>query len=318
MKKVSNHNTKAEIIEAYNELLDILKSEREENTSLKKELEQKQKTVQKVSAETKDSKQTSIKALKDLVIAQLDGLETSMETERKKFEELQEAISIEKENLKELYKIKTEAESLEALVATNKKAKEAFEEQAEAQKEALEQEIKEKKLAWQREQEEYNYKLKIERRNETDAYQQKKMALEKELKEKKTAFEHESATREKVLAEKETEFDSLKKQVDGFDKLLASQVAATEKQVTERLTKEFEYNQKLETKDLEAKIGLQAQEITALKNKIKEQQDFIDSLSGKSDSAIQQVRDIALKAIENAGSRPVVPQYVERGKEEKG
>lgn len=317
MKSVSNHNTKAEIIDAYNKLLETLKSERDQNSALKKALEEKKKTVNKVSTEIKGGNESSIKTLKDLIISQLDSLEVSMEGEKRKFNDLQNAIKIEKESLEELYKIKTEAESLEALVTTNKKAKETFELQAQEQKALVEQEMKEKKLAWQREQEEYNYKLKIERRNETDAYQQKKIALEKELKEKKASFDKETKARENTLAEQETEFKSLQKEVAGFEALLSKKISATEKQLTEQLTKEFEFNKKLETKDLEAKIGLQAQEITALKNKIKEQQDFIDSLSGKSDSAIQQVRDIALKAIENAGNRPVVPQYVERGKEEK-
>ena len=99
------------------------------------------------------------------------------------------------------------------------------------------------------------------------------------------------------------ELAALRKQAAEFDTRLQKAVAETEKAVSQRLTREFEYNQKLQAKDLEAELKLSRQEVESLRGKIKEQQELIASLSSKSDTATQQVKDIALKAIENAGAR---------------
>lgn len=63
----------------------------------------------------------------------------------------------------------------------------------------------------------------------------------------------------------------------------------------------------LKTKDLEAEIQLRKEQISSLQQKVQEQQAFIESLGLKSDTASQQVKDIAMKAIEN--SRQSFPDY---------
>ena len=102
-----------------------------------------------------------------------------------------------------------------------------------------------------------------------------------------------------------------------FYPVLNFEYTDAESSVTENLTKEFEYRQKLETKDLEAKLQLREQEIESLKGKVQEQQNFINSLTSKTDNATQQVKDIALKAIENVGIRSLTLPGSDR-KDEKG
>ena len=126
------------------------------------------------------------------------------------------------------------------------------------------------------------------------------------------------AERRKALEEQEEELASLRKQAAEFDTRLQKAVEETEKAVSERLNREFDYTQKLQAKDLEAELKLSKQEIDSLRAKIKEQQELISSLSSKSDTATQQVKDIALKAIETTGSRQFQSYPPERrGGEEK-
>lgn len=300
---VSNANTKAQILKAYKELTDMLKQERQENTAMKRELENKRKIVAKAEEATKSDAPLGIAVLRKALNDELDKIERAMAEEQEKFEQLQQAIAIEKEALEELYKVKAEAESLEALIITNKQAREKLEREMAERKAQLEEDITATKLKWKREQEEYEYQLKILRRKEENEYQEQKAQQEKELTEQKAAFDKEVAERRRALEEQEEELASLRKQAAEFDARLQKAVEETEKAVSERLNREFDYAQKLQAKDLEAELRLSKQEIDSLRAKIKEQQELISSLSNKSDTATQQVKDIALKAIETTGAR---------------
>lgn len=317
MAKISNSNTKAEILNAYDDLLRQIQQERQQNSALQRELEKKQATVDKVTDRTKEGATQSIQKIREMLSHQLDAIEAGIAQEQTHFEELKQAIAIEKEELEELYKIKKEAESLDALVIANNKAKEQLENAIEEEREKLQEEIEALKLQWKREQEEYTYNLKIVRRKEQDEYNEKKAKQEKELAEQKITFEKAISEREKAVAEQEAELNNLRKDVSQFESQLEKAVADAEKRITERLTKEFEYKQQLEVKDLQADLKLREQMIESLNAKVKEQQELINTLGSKSDTASQQVKDIAMKAIENSGVRAIKLQ-TERSSEEKG
>ena len=72
---------------------------------------------------------------------QLDAIETGIAQEQALFEELKEAIVIEQEELQDLYKIKKEAESLDALIIANKKAKEQLENANEEERLRLQEDV---------------------------------------------------------------------------------------------------------------------------------------------------------------------------------
>ena len=314
MAKISSSNTKAEILKAYNELLGQLREERTQNTALQKEIENKKATVDKVAEKTKSGATQSIQQIRKMLNDQLDMIEQGIAEEQSKFEELKQAIKIEKEELEDLHKIKVEADSLDALLISNKQAKEQLEREMDERKDGLLQEIEQTKLKWKREQEEYDYNLKIQRRKEADEYNEKKLKQEKELAEEKASFEKAITDREKAVAEQEEELQQLRTHVTQFDSRLEKAVADTEKAITEKLTKEFEYQKQLEVKDLEANLKLREQMIENLRVKVEEQQNLVNTLSSKSDNANQQVKDIAMKAIENSGIRAL---NLDRGKEDK-
>ncbi|MCB0522239.1 MAG: hypothetical protein H6577_22505 [Lewinellaceae bacterium] len=317
MATISSSNTKAEILKAYDELVSELKEHRKENTTLRQEIEKKQSLIENATATVKAGAAVNIQQIRKVLDEQLEKLETALAEEQKKFEMLQEAVKTGADQLKNLHQIKAEAESLEALTIAHRQAKVHLEEELGKRKELLEANILEAKTKWEREEEEYQYNLKLKRRNEQDAYNEKKEKLEKEMADRKAAFEKNMADREHAVAEQEEELKRLRKEVEAFDGRLQKAVAEAEKAVSERLTREFEYKQKLEVKDLEAELKLREQMIHSLEGKIKEQQELVASLSAKTDSASQQVKDIAIKAIEKSGIVSV-PMERRRDRDEKG
>jgi hypothetical protein len=292
MKKISTSSTKTEILEAYEEAVSYLNEQKAENLAVKKEINDKSKIVNNAKdLIISNNPIDTIEAFRNSFNSQINELKTKVLDEKEKFEKIQQAISIEKETVENIYKIKAEAESLEALIYTNKKAKEN-----------IELELKQVKMDWKREEEEFDYNLKIKRRNEEDIYLQKKLKLEQDLKENKEKADKQISDRETTLKNKEIEFIELKENSLLYEINLKNALEKTEKEVSEKLKKDFDFEQKLENKDLDVKIKLLQQEIDSLKLKVKEQQGTIIELNDKATKASDQVKDIALKAIEGASS----------------
>ncbi|HMQ46934.1 MAG TPA: hypothetical protein PKA00_05545 [Saprospiraceae bacterium] len=315
MSKVSNNNTKSEILAAYEELLEQIKNERKDSTALRQELEKKQQLLEKANNVAKGEATLSLQQIRKSLNEQLDQLEQRFVTEQQNYETLTQGVAALKQELNHLHQIKAEAESLEALIISNRQAKEKLEKDMEERRFALEAVIEHTQTKWAREQEAYDYDLKLKRRNEQDAYQEKKAKMEKELSEKKIEFDRTMSEREQAIVAQEEEIKRLRKESESFDTRLNAAVQQAEKAVIERLTREFDYQQKIQIKDLEAELRLREQMIQSLENKVKEQQSTMSAMSERTDLAGQQVKDIALKAIEKSGLIGVPVDHRSREKE---
>lgn len=317
MAKISNSNTKAEILAAYEQLLTKLTAEQKENATLTQQLEKKRQEVETVKQKLQSGATANIQSLRKALNEQLDKIEQGLEREQAIFKELQQAIATEKAMLEEVYQIKAEAQSLEALLITHRQASESFEAESAAWEANFKQEVDAKKLAWKREQDAYAYDLSTKRRKEEDIYQALKLEREKEWEEKLAAFEAERKQKEELIAEREEEYQQLKKQVASFDQQLQAAVRQAEKELQSQLTKEFDFKQQLETKDLQNKIQLLEANIKSLEAKVGEQKARIEALTHKADDASLQVKEIAFKAIEQSATK-AQPIILDRSKEPRG
>jgi hypothetical protein len=314
MATITPTSTKNQILDAYNEVFEKLKQQEQNNTALKKEIAEKDKLQKQVKNEiNSDDFFSTIDQLKSIFNNQIDELKTNLINEKEKLQRLQKSLDIEKLDLDELYQIKAEAQSLEALIATQKQEKEKFETEFVKRKSLLDEEISSKKEQWKKEEEEYLYKTKIERRNEVDTYLLKKQKQDQELKEQKENFDKNMLVREEAVHSKETEFNELKSKVDTFEDILKKEVANKEKEISEKLKKEYDYQKQLDNKDLEVKVKLFEHEIGVLKEKLTDQKEIISQLMDKSTKATDQVKDIALRAIDGASNTKFV---IEKNKEE--
>jgi hypothetical protein len=341
---ISMKNTKSEILSAYEETLKKLKEKKTEEPKKEQERQKQETLVKQAGAMSHEKINKDISGLKTEIASMLDKLNESFVAEFRKFEELQQAIQIEKKNLEDLYQLSATTDSLAAMLTAQKEKREQFEQEMAAKKAEIDaamkqakidfdEEMAEKKLQWKKEQEinqarqkedtetlqkkrnreeeEYQYNLKQVRKKETDIYEEKKQKLDKELVDKKALFEKEYAEREASLKAAEKELQELRATSVAFPAELEKAVAAAVKANTEKLLAEFKFATDLKAKETEGELKLKDQTIETLRAKIKDIEAFNKELTQKTTTAETNVKDIAIKAIESSGKM----HYFEKAKE---
>ena len=336
---VSVKNTKNQILDAYNDLLQKLQVQRTEEPKKVQEQKKKEELVGNAKSLSNQGIVKGIAELKVNLSSALDQLGDKFITEYKEFEELQQAISVEKQNLEDLYQLSANTDSLAVMLLAQKEKREQFEiemnerklvlsEKINLENENHETEIQGKRVIWKKEQaeqvltlkeetaktkkereregEEYQYNLKINRKKEIDQYEEKKQKLEKELTEKKTAFEKEFQERKIKIEEAETELLELRKKNTAFPAEMEKAVNTAVKAETEKLQSVHQFEKELKDTEIEGELKLKAQTIDMLKAKIKEMEIAIKDMSQKTITAESSVKDIAIKAIESSSKSYIV------------
>lgn len=330
-KTVSSSNTKAQILDAYDEVMKKLQEKAEDKPKEVQLRKEETRIVESAKQNTGQNIIADITKFKILFVENLETVQDSLLSEHKRLSEIQQAIEIERKNLEELYGLSTNADSFAALLLAQKEKREKFEEDITATKQLNETEMAEAKLKWEkektiqqqiikeekeqlsknrkREEEEYKYNLVQNRKKETDNFELKRAKQEAELSEKKLSLEKTFAEREKAIVEKETEFVTLKKESDNFPMELDKTVQNAKVELEENLTKEFKFEKKITSKEIEGLIQLKDLQVSTLENKVKELEAQIKILGQKAETSEKSVKDIAIKAIESSTK----VQLVEKG-----
>ena len=320
--EVTEKNTKAEILKAYDNLLKNVQSAKAEVPKQIQEEKQRKEALDKVAKISNEGIVKSITTLKSDLANSLDEILYNLSDEFKKLEEIRAAIVLEKKSLEDLYSLSANTDSLAAMLLVQKEKKESFEKEMKEKEEAFANEMTSKKTQWEieknkqkaeekeytdeltkrrkREEEEYAYNLKIKRQKEQDEYDSKKQSLEKELTDKKVKFEQEVSSRESNLKNTEAELAELRKNNTEFPAKLEKALKDKEAEITKQLQTKYGFDIQLMTKQSEADIRLKDQAISSLQEKIKEQQVQLKEYADKANRAEANVKDIAVKAIENA------------------
>ena len=320
--EVSEKNTKAEILKAYETLLTDVQSAKANVPKLIQEEKQKKEALDKVADVSSDGIVKSINSLKSGLSNSLDEILRNLSDEFKKLEEIRAAIVLEKKSLEDLYALSANTDSLAAMLLAQKEKKEDFEKEMTEKAEIFDNEVITQKKQWEidkakqkteekeytdeqtkrrkREEDEYAYNLKISRQKEQDEYDTRKLQLEKELTDKKAQFEQEVSSRELNLKNAEAELAELRKNNAEFPENLEKALKNKESEVTKQLQTKYGFDIQLMEKQSEADIRLKDQIIASLQEKIKEQQDQLKEYTDKANRAEANVKDIAVKAIENA------------------
>ena len=277
----------------------------------------KEENIKQISGIATDTIMKKITDLKISTSGVLDKMCEQMVATFKEFEQVKEAVKIEKDNLEELYQITTNAHSLAALIAAQKEQKENFDAEMSDKKTIWEeneiktqQEIKEDedalKKTRKRDEEEYHYNLKIIRKKDQDAYEEKKTALEKDLTEKKSTFEKEISERESAVKEAENELNELRKKTAEFPKILETELEKLGKETEKELKRQYDFEKQLSEGQNKAELQLKTQTVETLKTKIKDQDTLITQLTQKVNSSENNVKQIAMKAMETSGKERVI------------
>ncbi|MDR1115350.1 MAG: hypothetical protein LBL33_04260 [Tannerella sp.] len=331
---VSDKSTKAEILKAYEALLKNVQQAKADIPKQMQEEKQKKETLEKVSGITGENIVKSINGLKSNLGNALDDILQSLNSEFKKLEEIRAAIALEKKSLEDLYALSANTDSLAAMLLAQKEKKERFEITMTEKEEAFANEMAEKKAQWElekakqkaeekeyaddlakrhkREEEEYAYNQKIKRQKEQDEYDTRRFQLEKELVDRKANFEQEISNREAELKSAEAELAELRKNNAEFPAKLEKALKDKEAEITRQLQTKYDFDIQLTEKQNEADIRLKDQIIASLQEKIKEQQTQLKEYSDKANRAEANVKDIAVKAIENASKIRMFPAKPEK------
>ena len=320
--EVTEKSTKSEILKAYETLLKGVQTAKAEVPKQVQEEKQRKETLDKVAKVSNEGIVKSITTLKSDLSNSLDEVLRSLSDEFKKLEEIRAAIALEKKSLEDLYSLSANTDSLAAMLLTQKEKKDIFEKEMKEKEESFSNEMSSKKTQWEiektkqqtdekeytdeltkgrkREEEEYAYNLKIRRQKEQDEYDSKKQQLDKELAGRKTQFEQEVSSRELDLKNAEAELAELRKNNAEFPVKLEKALKDREMEITKQLQTKYGFDIQLKDQQGEADIRLKDQIIVSLQEKIKEQQEQLKEYSDKTNRAEANVKDIAVKAIENA------------------
>jgi len=323
-KKLSEKNTKQEMLEAYEQLAKQMEQKRAAELNPEKKMEEKRtdeavKVAETLSPEGVDR---AIGNLKAEIGRMLADISEKLAGEVGNYKSIQKAIESKASELQELYGIQKSAGSLAALIEAQNQKRREFEIELEDQKAELDREIETTRRGWEKEQkqrevelkerealekknrdrekEEFTYLFKRDQQAMRDQFNDEKAKLEKANQQKREALVNEMADREKAVAAKESELAQFRNQVAAFPKELENAINQAVQEVTERIKLEAKNREELQRKDFEGQRNVLTTKIESFQGSMKEQADQVTKLSRQLEAAYQKVQEIAEKAIEGS------------------
>ncbi|MBA3537569.1 MAG: hypothetical protein H0T84_13345 [Tatlockia sp.] len=150
--EVSVKNTKNEILEAYHEALEQLKTAKKASKQEIKVVEEKKETISKAVSHSTDAIVQNIAILKLSLVRSLEDIEEQLLVSHKQLMTLQQAIELQSKELSDLHEIKFNADSLGALLQAQKEKTMSFDKEMKERSFKFDQEMAEKRTLWKKEQ----------------------------------------------------------------------------------------------------------------------------------------------------------------------
>ena len=290
MTQVTEKSTKAQILKAYEEAMAQLKA-----------------TSRKTIADEQEAKRVTGVIENAEAIVGLGILNPEIE---KQYNDLKEAIELTKKELEELFSIKAEALSLEALVNAKNDEKAKLDNEIKATKEAEQARLEEANKAYnevvhrlnkdheekrkaleierKREKEEYDYNLKRERKKQDDAWEDEKAEREKEL-----AVE----AREDAILAQENEIVILKNKVAEIPALIENAVEKAVDEAKAKASKSYAIEKNHLNREHEWEVKSLQSEISNLKAQVEAERDARVKAEADLKDAFAQVQEIATTSV---------------------
>ena len=309
-KEISSKNTKNQILEAYEELMGRLRTQKSEEPKKLQEEAKKVEVIKKASSNSTEGIIKEIGSLKLGVAKELDKLSEQLTDEYNSLENIQKAITLEKQNLEELYQLTANTDSLAAMLMAQKEKRAQFEAEMDASKMAFEEKMKAEKTAFDEKMggEKETFENAINKQKELwKAEGQKWADQQKELKEttekQRKREEEEYMYNLKLVRKKETDLYEEKKAK--LEKGLAEKKAAFEKEISEREAKVLENETELKElstqaanfpKELEKAIAVTEKSIT---EKLTVQFNFEKELTANKNEGEQKLKDQTITTLQS-------------------
>jgi hypothetical protein len=216
---------------------------------------------------------------------------------------VEKAINLKREELTTLYGQEAAMLDKDDLLAQIEAQREEWEEEQARKKREAEVERSERAKQWAREEEEYEYTLKQDRKKAEDAFAYKMAEQQRANKDKQEQLTKDWAEREAELKKREQELVDLRNQVAGIPELVKKAVNADVAVATNSVKKEYETKLVLASKDAETDKRLAAQEVAALKQTIEKLTTQCVELKAQVDQAQRDMKEINTEALRSASGR---------------
>lgn len=323
-KRLSASNTKKEMLEAYNEVLNQLQQKREAELKPQERLEEKEvkQVVAAADALSTDGIVKEIGNLKSEMGKMLALLSDRLEEGVRTYDGIKKAVAVKESELQEIYEIQKAASSLAALIEAQEIKRQEFQVEMAAIKVELGREVqtmrgeweKEKKLREaeakereageakrrEREKEEYRYAFTREQQLAKDQFEDEKVRLERDIQQTKERMEQELAERERTVAQREAEMNELRTKAAAFPKEMETAINAAAKDATTRVQLDGKNREELLRKEFDGERNVLTTRINSLDQMVKEQSEQIVRLSQQLEKAYGQVQDIAVRTVEGS------------------
>jgi hypothetical protein len=250
-----------------------------------------------------DSVSTTLASTQVEVQKSLADLSAKLVERMQLLKNVEEAIQLKQEELKQLYNIEAKEIELDDLQAEIAKQRELWEEEQARKAREFEEQRSERAKNWRREEEEYRYERSQQQRKLEDQFKQKMEEQEKANRNKQEQVEKNWAERESELKKRETEFAELKAKVEAFPEQLKKAENAAGIITGNSVKKEYETKATLAAKDLEMFQKLASQETASLRQALEKATGEITGLKSQLEQARSDVKEISGKALESASGR---------------
>lgn len=251
------------------------------------------------------------------------------------YKDVMETIENKQKELQELYDIETEASSLAAIINAAKEKDYQLEEEFKAKREKLvdehenlievykaelddivaqknsvreevraarAEEIAKVNQERQREEEEYNYNLKRQRKIENDKWEDEKAEREKVLKAKEEAADNMYAEAESKL----DELEELREKVAEIPVLIANAEKEAKEAGQKEAAKEYGYKKTMYEKEKEYEIAKLEDQVSMLKEKLEQEESKTTTLQSKLDDAYTKMNTLASETVKANGAVRIV------------
>ncbi|MEO1299829.1 MAG: hypothetical protein AAFW75_29480 [Cyanobacteria bacterium J06636_16] len=251
-------------------------------------------------------------------------LSEQLTSEVLKLQEIQGAVAEEAEQLETLHALQVTDDSLNTLIEEYETNSKAFHEEFEQRQEALELEVFEADKTWeqaqeehrravkerneqqaklrQRDTQEYTYDLTLQRKLSDEDYEQIQKQSYQELEVFQEAQKKQWIERESAIAEREQEFEDLQLKVESLPEKLEKSIKKAKEEGKGIAQHQAKIKSDLVAQEVAGQKRAYELRIESLQDKIRTQDSRIENLADQLDAALQQVQDLAVKAIEGASN----------------
>ncbi len=267
-----------------------------------------------------------VKGLADLQLhfgSAVDKLTAQLAVEAPKLQELQRAIRVETQHLKELRDIRVAADVLDILIQEHQETMKVFEEKSRQERCAFDDGSVAERRKWEkghkdfdaalqarqelqekeREQQEADYQYELERQHkiEADEYANRKMLLERRIAGDEAKKLSNWAAREKLLAEQQTPLQQYKILVESYPQEMEAAIQKSREAAIHEITEAARVQAALFEKELEADKEVAELKIRSLQAAIDKQSVQLEQLSSQLHTSLKQVQELAARAVESTG-----------------